>query len=137
MIALPVSGFQVAPIFDLSPWVMVSDPKKNGMTKLNVQRLGRSDRVKVLLEAGVKTVICGCISGVFQNMLERSGIRVIWGIAGPLKNVLESFALSRLDESEYRVLGRGERPLKRRKPFDWVPRRLDLKIGSENRDVRK
>jgi len=130
MIALPVTGFQVAPIFDLSPWVLVADPKKDGMTKLNVQRLGRSDRVKVLLKAGVKTVICGCISGRLQDMLERSGIRVIWGIAGPLKNVLESFALSRLDESEYRVLGRGERPLKRHKTFDWVPRGFDLFFGS-------
>jgi len=116
LVAFPIRGSNIAPIFDFSPWFLLVYSRSDGKTrstKLHLQTLTATQKARALLEAGVKTVICGCISDSFQETLEKLGIRVIWGITGPFKKVLESFRAKRLDNSPYRVLkqeGKGRKP---------------------------
>ena len=119
-VAVTVRGTTVAPICDFSSWYLIVMPtgrEKKTFAKLHVARLTPEEKKIVLLRAGVQTVICGCISDSFRQRLEHSGLRVIWGIAGPVAKVLEVFQSSRLDHSPYRVLKQG--PILPPVAFGW------------------
>jgi predicted Fe-Mo cluster-binding NifX family protein len=122
-IAVSVRGSKVAPIFDFSSWFLLVKQGPDGIkknAKLNLDKLPSAEKVQVLLSAGVKTVICGCISDSSHERLEQAGIQVIWGITGSIIKVLEAFRLNRLDESPYRVLKEGIKYLNPPSLFRWI-----------------
>jgi predicted Fe-Mo cluster-binding NifX family protein len=122
-IAVPVRGSKIAPICDFSSWYLLVKKGPDGIkqnAKLHLEKLGSVEKVQVLLRAGVKTVICGCISDALQQRLEQAGIRVVWGISGSIRKVLEAFLANRLDESPYRVLKEGIRYLSPPSLFRWT-----------------
>jgi predicted Fe-Mo cluster-binding NifX family protein len=107
IIALPVRSSDIAPIFDLSRRIVLVDlENQNGPRAIDlfVHRLSVAGRIEALSRAGVGTLICGCISADAYRMLKKSGIRVIWGVSGPIEDVVAAFASNQLDESAFCVL---------------------------------
>ena len=117
-IAVPANDSQIAPILDFSPWILIVNGQaanNSHETKLYVKGLSPRQVANVLMEARVKTVICGCLSTPLYDCLVRSGIHVVWGVTGPIKKVVETFEAGGLDDSRYRVVGLGET---RFRPFE-------------------
>ncbi len=107
-LALPVFCSRIAPVFDFSVEALLVNLEHNretNRTQLHLQGLSPSERVSVLTGAGVTTLICGAISDVQHGIFESSGICVIWGIAGPVDEVLTAFAANRLNEPQFCMPG--------------------------------
>ena len=91
IVALPARASHIAPIFDLSSRMLLVNLHDNGNTRrmdLYVHKLDTADRINALSKAGVTTLICSCISVDSHKMLENLGIQVIWGISGPLEDLV-------------------------------------------------
>lgn len=107
IVALPARTSDIAPIFDLSSRMLLVNLHDNGNTKrmdLYVHKLSTADRINTLSKAGVTTLICSCISADSHKMLENLGIQVIWGISGPIDDVIAAFVSNHLEESAFCVL---------------------------------
>ena len=118
-IAVPAAGSRIAPILDFSAWILiVNGHNKIHGTKLYIKRLSQGQIVNALLEAHVKTVICGCLSARLYDNLIRCGIRVVWGVTGPITTVIKAFEAGGLYNLRYRVVGLGQ---KRFRPFEMPP----------------
>jgi predicted Fe-Mo cluster-binding NifX family protein len=91
--------------------------REKANTKIHIENLSSVEKARVLLRAGVKTIICGCISESLQKKLERSGINVIWGITGPIMKVVEAFQAGQLESSPYRVLSQKVKRIRTRDFF--------------------
>jgi len=109
VVALPVYRHRVAPVLDFSHKVLLinlnHDPEEL-TTELLWEGLSQTDRLDALTRAGVTTLICGGISESLHAMIVNAGIHVIWGIAGPIDEVLEAFKSDRLNESMFQMPGR-------------------------------
>jgi len=109
VVALPVYRRRVAPVLDFSHKILLinlgHDPEEL-TTELLWDGLSQPDRLDALSRAGVATLICGGITESFHSMLVTGGIQVIWGIAGPIDEVLEAFKSNRLNDSIFQMPGR-------------------------------
>ena len=109
VVALPVYRHRVAPVLDFTHKVLLieldHDPEEL-TTELFWEGLSQTDRLEALTRAEVATLICGGISESFHAMLVNAGIHVIWGISGPIDEVLEAFKTNRLNESTFQMPGR-------------------------------
>jgi len=107
-VAMPVYRSRIAPVFDFSDSVLVINLENNREVERSVMHLKGlppTDRVGALTRVGVRTLVCAGISDLLKNMIENSGIRVIWGVAGDLENVLAAFMRNRLDEPQFSMPG--------------------------------
>jgi len=107
IVALPARGSDIAPIFDVSSRILLVNLHDNGDTKrmdLYVHKLSTADRIYALSKAGVTTLICSCISADSHKMLKTLGIQAIWGISGPIEDVISAFVSNHLEESAFCVL---------------------------------
>jgi predicted Fe-Mo cluster-binding NifX family protein len=109
VVALPVYRHRVAPVLDFSHKLLLMnlnpDPEEIA-TEILWEGLSHTDRLESLTRAGVTTLICGGISESLYAVLVNAGIHVVWGIAGPVEQVLEAFQSDRLDESVFQMPGR-------------------------------
>jgi predicted Fe-Mo cluster-binding NifX family protein len=109
-VAIPIFRARVSPVFDSCLQLLVVDieaDRQVSRSELYLDQLSPSQRLDVLRNAGVTTVICGGISEVFHNMVKSSGIRTITGIAGEIEEVITAFLNDRLDQSYFYMPGHG------------------------------
>jgi predicted Fe-Mo cluster-binding NifX family protein len=110
-VALPVFRSRVAPVFDYCHHVLLVHLDGNrevGRIELGLKGLPSDRHPYALTEAGATTLICGGISDEQIRRLENAGVRVIWGIVGPVEEVLQAFMAGRLDEPRFRMPGYGD-----------------------------
>jgi predicted Fe-Mo cluster-binding NifX family protein len=82
--------------------------------------LGPGERLQLLQEKGVNTLICGALSADLQNYATQLGLRIIPGVAGAVGEVLRAYWENHLGQPKFWLPGcRG-------------PRRYRQNLGQEN-----
>ena len=122
MIAIPVMRGRVAPVLNWCSRILIFPVTPEGGTgqELWVPELGPLERLQLLQEKGVNTLICGALSVDLQNCAGQLGLRTIPGVAGEIDEVLKAYRQDRLDQPEFWLPGcRG-------------PRRYRQGLGKEN-----
>jgi predicted Fe-Mo cluster-binding NifX family protein len=112
MIAIPVMRGRVAPVLNWCSRIMIfpANPEGGSTQELVTPDLGPAQRLQLLTERGVQTLICGALSLDMQNCATLLGLKIIPGVAGDIEKVLEAYRQNRLDQPEFWLPGcRGPR----------------------------
>jgi predicted Fe-Mo cluster-binding NifX family protein len=107
-VAVPIFRSRVSPVFDSSTRVIIIDVEHNKETKrdeIYLDKMSLVERVSVLQKSKVTTIVCGGISNVFRNMLEKGKIGLITGIAGKVDQVLVAYLSENLNDPKFHLSG--------------------------------
>jgi predicted Fe-Mo cluster-binding NifX family protein len=107
-IAVPIFQSRISPVLDSCTRIVVVDIDQNREVErkeVYLDELSLSERLHVLQNSHVTTVICGGITEVFHNMLSSAHISVITGIAGEAEEVVTAFIADRLDDERFVMPG--------------------------------
>jgi predicted Fe-Mo cluster-binding NifX family protein len=84
----------VCPRFDMTREVLILDkwgPGEETGEKMHLPPALPEDRLRILVQKGVQTVIVGGIQERFQQMFQRQDIEVIWGVMGKIEDVIQAY----------------------------------------------
>lgn len=113
MLAIPVLRTRVAPVLDWCSRIQIFplEPSSEGAgQELSLPHLEADQRLQVLEQKGVTTLICGALSAELLQYARRLRINIICGVAGEIPDVLRSYWQNRLDQPRFWLPGcRGPR----------------------------
>jgi predicted Fe-Mo cluster-binding NifX family protein len=125
MIAIPVMRARVAPVLNWCSRILIfpEDPGAGPGQELQFPDLPALERLKVLRQNGVNTLICGALSSELLHVAVHHGLKVISGVAGEIDEVLKAYRENRLGEPEFWLPGcQGPRRYRRGcRKLDGVP----------------
>ena len=104
-VAIPRMGDTVAPCFEYCATMAIFTIGNGGVTaQMDFPLRSREpfDRVRLLRDQQVETVICGGVQEIYEDSLRAVGIRVISWVSGSVDDLLELFLRGQLvpgDES--------------------------------------
>jgi len=101
MLAIPVLRSRVAPVLDWCSriYIFPQEPSSEGAgQELFLPHLEADQRLQVLGDRGVTTVICGALSAELQHYARQLRMNIICGVAGEITEVLQSYWQNRLDQ---------------------------------------
>ncbi len=108
-VAIPVFRSRVAPVLNWCSKMHIfpDETGKTGCTQEELVLLGMNafDRLRVLREDGVRTLICGALSPDLLSYGESLGLRVIHGIAGDVWEVFCAYCSRELDDPRFWIPG--------------------------------
>ena len=113
---------RVAPVLDWCSLMLIfpATPDEAEGQELWARELGPGERLQLLQEKGVNTLICGALSADLQDYATQLGLRIIPGVAGAVGEVLRAYWENHLDQPEFWLPGcRG-------------PRRYRQNLGQKN-----
>jgi hypothetical protein len=112
MIAIPIMRGRVAPVLNWCSRTMIFpvNPEGGSAQELWMPELSPSERLQLLREHGVQTLICGALSLDLQNCAVGLGLKIIPGVAGDIKEVITAYRQNCLNQPEFWLPGcRGPR----------------------------
>jgi predicted Fe-Mo cluster-binding NifX family protein len=113
MLAIPVLRSRVAPVLNWCSRMQIfpEDPSPvGGGQELNLPHLEAPQRLQVLREKGVSTLICGALSADLLLYAQELGLTVVSGVAGEVQEVVQSYWQNTLDHPRFWLPGcRGPR----------------------------
>jgi predicted Fe-Mo cluster-binding NifX family protein len=117
MLAIPVLRSRVAPVLNWCSRIQIfpEEPCQEGWGKeLFLPHLEAAQRLQVLHENGVNTLICGALSADLLRYAGDLGLTVVSGVAGEVQEVVQSYWQNALDHPEFWLPGcRGLRRYRR------------------------
>lgn len=120
MLAIPVLRSRVAPVLNWCSTIHIfpEDAGEDSQSREIVMlSLMAQERLKILKQEGVQTIICGALSQDLLSFGEGLGLRIIHGIAGEVGDVLQAYRSQNLDLPCYWLPGcRGPRHYRRAWP---------------------
>jgi predicted Fe-Mo cluster-binding NifX family protein len=105
-IAIPRFEESVAPCFEYSATMAiftVEGMEIVSQVDVSIRSRVAFDRIRLLREHGVDTVICGGVQEVYEDMLRAHGIHVVSWVAGNVEDLLHDFLLGRLQAGSGRL----------------------------------
>ncbi len=105
-VAIPRFGETVAPCFEYSATVAIFTIENDQViaeTDFTLQSQRALDRVRLLRDQGVDTLICGGVQDKIQDLMEAQGIRVISWVKGEVENLIEQFLRDELRPGSARL----------------------------------
>ena len=101
MIAIPVMRGRVAPVLNWCSRMLIFPAIPDGAEgqELCVPELGPEERLQLLQEKGVNTLICGALSADLQHFATQLGLMIIPGVAGEVGEVLTAYRENRLESA--------------------------------------
>lgn len=107
MIAIPVMRGRVAPVLNWCSRMLIFSaiPGEAEGQELWVLKLGPEERLQLLQEQGVNTLICGALSADLQYLATKMGLTIIPGVAGEIGEVLTAYRENRLSQPEFWLPG--------------------------------
>ncbi len=93
-VAIPRMGESVAPCFEYSATIALFTIAEGDVTdQIDFPLRSREpfDRVRLLRDQQVDTIICGGVQDVFEESLRGSGIQVISWVSGRVNDLLERY----------------------------------------------
>jgi predicted Fe-Mo cluster-binding NifX family protein len=107
-IALPVDNGRILTVLDFADSLIVVDVEKGqivGRCRMSFPRTMPPIRVRMLVDKGISTVLCGAVSGPLAIMLRHSGINVVAGLTGKADQIVQEYAGGRPFGSEFFLPG--------------------------------
>ena len=98
-VAIPRFGESVAPCFEYSATIAIFTLRGRQVldqVDFTLQSHDPLDRLRLLRDQGVATLICGGLQDRIQDLLEANGIRVISWVSGNVDELLEEYLDGRL-----------------------------------------
>jgi predicted Fe-Mo cluster-binding NifX family protein len=98
-VAIPHCGEQVAPCFEATTTITIFTIRRHKVvarTSFSLQSREALDRVRLLRDQGVCTLICCGLQASFEDLLLASGIRVLSWVSGSVDELLDLFLEDRL-----------------------------------------
>jgi predicted Fe-Mo cluster-binding NifX family protein len=111
-VAIPVFRTRISPVFDTCTRILLIDLEQQReieRREIYLDEFSLSERVTILQNSHVETVICGGISDVFYNMLKGAKINSIVGRAGEVDQIVYAFLRKQLDEPRFYMPGYKEK----------------------------
>jgi predicted Fe-Mo cluster-binding NifX family protein len=107
MIAIPIMRGRVAPVLNWSSRMLIFSATPGGAESQEIwlPEQGPEERLQLLREKGVHTVICGALSADLQYYATKLGLIVIPGVAGEVGQVLTAYREDRLSQPEFWLPG--------------------------------
>lgn len=107
MIAIAVMRGRVAPVLDWCSRMLLFPALTGGGPSQEVwaPELGPLERLQLLQQKGVDTLICGALSANLQNCAMQLGLRIIPGVAGEVDEVLRAYRQHRLNRPNFWMPG--------------------------------
>jgi len=107
MIAIPVMRARVAPVLNWCSRILIfpEDAAAGPTQELQFPDLPALERLKLLRQNGVDTLICGALSSQLLHGAVHHGLKVISGVAGEIDEVLKAYRENRLGEPEFWLPG--------------------------------
>jgi predicted Fe-Mo cluster-binding NifX family protein len=108
MIALPVMRGRVAPVLNWCSRMQIFEdgPSPEAMAQeLYLPHLEAAQRLQMLREKGVKTLICGALSADLLGYAGQLGLTVVSGVAGEVQEVVQSYWQNTLDHPKFWLPG--------------------------------
>ncbi len=105
-IAIPRFGESVAPCFEYSATIAiytVRGRKVIDQVDFRLQSHDPFDRVRLLRDQAVQTLICGGTQDRFEDLVRAHGIRVISWVSGNVEDLLDSFLQGTLQPGTARL----------------------------------
>ena len=93
-IAIPRFGELIAPCFEYSATValfVVAEGRVIEQRDFVLQSRRELDRIRLLRDQEVDTLICGGVQDRFEDLIRAHGIRVVSWVSGSVEELLESF----------------------------------------------
>jgi len=113
MLAIPVLRLRVAPVLNWCSRIQIypeASSPVDGVQELNLPQMEAPQRLQVLREKGVNTLICGALSAELLLYAQELGLTVVSGVAGEVQDVVESYRQNTLDHPRFWLPGcRGPR----------------------------
>jgi len=113
MLAIPVLRSRVAPVLNWCSRIQIfpEDPSHGGDgQELTLPHLEAAQRLHVLRDNGVTTLICGALSADLLQYAKELGLTVVSGVAGEVQEVVQSYRHNTLDQPKFWLPGcRGPR----------------------------
>lgn len=107
-LALPIFHKRISPVLDSCERLLIIDIEQKSeidRKEIFINKLALPERVKLLRQLEVSTVICCGVSEILFKMLESSHIEPIAGIAGEVEDVICAFCCKQLNNPKYRMPG--------------------------------
>jgi predicted Fe-Mo cluster-binding NifX family protein len=103
MVAIPVMRGRMAPVLNWCSRMLIFSaiPDEIVGRELWVLKLGPDERLQLLQEKGVDTLICGALSADLQYLATKLGLTIIPGVAGEVGEVLTAYRENRLSQREF------------------------------------
>jgi hypothetical protein len=107
MIAIPIMRGRVAPVLNWCSRMLIfpDSPGEAEAQELWLPEQGPEERLQLLLEKGVGTLICGVLSADLHQHAAKLGLTVIPGVAGEVDEVLTAYRENCLSRPEFRLPG--------------------------------
>ena len=99
-VAIPRMGEAVAPCFEYCTTMAIFTVAESGaVDQVDFPLSSREpfDRVRLLRDQGVDTVICSGMQEVYEDLLQASGFQVISWVSGYVEDLLRTFLRGGLD----------------------------------------
>jgi predicted Fe-Mo cluster-binding NifX family protein len=120
-VAVPRMGERVAPCLEYCATMAIFTLEGSriiGQTDIPLRSRDPFDRVRLLRDQQVDTIICGGIQGIYEDALRATGIQVVSWVSGSVDDLLALFISGQLvpgtEVTDARVvdpqLGRSRRP---------------------------
>lgn len=107
-IAISIWEDKISPVLDTASKLLIIDkdtPKESSRFEANLLEQDISQRCSFIRGLDLDVLICGAVSRQFSEMLEACGIKIISGISGPAKDVIEAYLKGDLLQSGYFMPG--------------------------------
>ncbi|MDI6852092.1 MAG: hypothetical protein QME75_00610 [Deltaproteobacteria bacterium] len=108
MLAIPVLRSRVAPVLNWCSRIQIfpEEPSPEGFSQeLVLPHLEAARRLEVLRDQGVSTLICGALSAELLHCARNLGLTVVSGVAGEVKEVVQSYWQNNLDDPRFLLPG--------------------------------
>lgn len=112
-VAIPRSGESIAPCYDYAATVAIFTIENGAIVEQTDFRLTSRrvlDRVRLLRDQGVDTLICGGVQDRFEDMIRANGIRVLSWVSGDVEGLLQQYLRGELDTATGRAREPRARP---------------------------
>jgi predicted Fe-Mo cluster-binding NifX family protein len=100
-IAIPVFNRRISPVLDACSQLCIFDfehEQEVHRHNLWVDDFSLAERLTILVNSGVKVIICCAVSEAMDKLLQSKNIQIIAGRIGFVEEVLEAFLANRLDD---------------------------------------
>lgn len=100
-LAIPVFRSRVAPVLNWCSRIYLFAEETEGVTpgqEIVLLNMSAFDRLRILHQEGIRTLICGALSPDLLTYGESMGLYIIYGIAGEIDEVIKAYHTHKLNQ---------------------------------------